>query len=142
MTFEISGWQADWQPAREQLVRHTDRFRGLGGKQVKRGWVAWIEEHEERFPDLPVIVEFEDGVRLEVCWQKFDDLSITWNSIDVTVPPMAWVTWPLSWRLAGHPALTKVAGAVVTQVNATEHLFTTRTVCPEESAGTEPAVWL
>lgn len=41
--------------------------------------------------DCPVVLDF-DGERLEINHQKFDDLSITWNSVDVTRAPM----WPTS----------------------------------------------
>ena len=46
------------------------------------------------------------GSQLEVCWEKFDHVSITWDTIDVTVTPKAWVDgrWSgalvrfLNWR--------------------------------------------
>ncbi|RAO09377.1 hypothetical protein GUI43_03718 [Micromonospora noduli] len=59
----------------------------------------WEAEHDEWFADCPVVLDFA-GERLEVNHQKFDDLSITWNSVDVTRPPV-WSTsddFRLVWR--------------------------------------------
>lgn len=44
---------------------------------------------------MPIVLRLDHGPQLEVCWEKFDDLSITWDTIDVTVKPRAWVEWPL-----------------------------------------------
>jgi hypothetical protein len=61
---------------------------------------------------------------LEVCTQKLDELSVTWNTIDVQIPPRAWVDWALQWRLDAHPALRQAVGHAVREVHITEHLFT------------------
>jgi hypothetical protein len=98
---------------------------------------VWNLEVGQWFPDLPVVLDFDDGRRLEMCWQKFDDLSITWNSIDVDVTPVAWVTWPLTWRAGAHPALTVMVDELVTGVAVTEHLFTTDDVL----SGGGSSVW-
>jgi hypothetical protein len=70
----------------------------------------------------------DDGRQLEICWEKFDDLSITWNTIDLSVSPKAWVEWPLEWRDAAHPALLACAGATIHDVRATTFRFTTQNV--------------
>ncbi|MEU8258042.1 hypothetical protein AB0C06_27680 [Micromonospora inaquosa] len=41
----------------------------------------WDSERDEWFADCPVVLDFA-GERLEVNHQKFDDVSITWNSAD------------------------------------------------------------
>jgi hypothetical protein len=125
---DVSGWRPTWEPAETHLRTHAERLRSLRGRRVTDAWIVWNLEVDEWFADLPVVVQFEDGLHLEVCWQKFDDLSITWNTIDVAVTPHAWVTWPLEWRSQGHPALSKIIDDPIIQVEATEHLFTTRTV--------------
>jgi hypothetical protein len=65
-----------------------------------------------------------------VSWQNFEDLSITWNTIDVSTAPTGWVTWPLSWRSQGHESLRAVTGNTISAVAVTEHRFTTRQVEP------------
>jgi hypothetical protein len=125
---DVSGWRPTWEPAETHLRTHATRLRSLRGRRVTDAWIVWNLELDEWFADLPVVAQFEDGLQLEVCWQKFDDLSITWNTIDVTVTPHAWVTWPLEWRSQAHPALSDIIGHAVVHVDVTEHLFTTRTV--------------
>lgn len=135
MTFDVSGWQPNWLTARDQLRAHAVVLKELRGQRITRTWMVWDNQHDRWLADLPVIVSFDDGHQLEVCWQKFDDLSIIWNTINVELTPIAWVTWPLTWRTSGHPALGLVAGDTLTDVAGTEHLFTTRQVSPAPTTG-------
>lgn len=142
---DVSGWQPAWKPADTQLHTHAERLRSLPGRRVSDTWIVWNLEHDQWFADLPVLVQFDDGQQLEVGWQKFDDLSITWNTIDVAVTPHAWVTWPLEWRSQAHPALSEITEHEVVQVEATEHLFTTRRVSPpndSQSVWITSGIWL
>lgn len=142
---DASGWQPTWQPAETQLRRHADRLRSLRGRRVRDTWIVWNLEHAQWFAELPVVIQFEDGLQLEVGWQKFDDLSVTWDTIDVAVTPYAWVSWPLEWRSQAHPALATITGREVVQVEATQHLFTTRRVDPpndSHSAWLTSGIWL
>lgn len=108
MTFDVSGWQPNWLTARDQLRAHAVMLKELRGQCITHAWIVWDNQHDKWFADLPVVVRFEDGRQLEVCWQKFGDLSTTWNTIDVEVTPIAWATWPLTWRPNGHLALDLV----------------------------------
>jgi len=139
---EISGWQPDWRPAADQLHNHAERLQALRGRQITNGWIVWDLEHDVWFADLPVVLRFDDNRQLEVSWQKFDDLSLTWNTIDVATAPNAWVTWPLEWRRDAHPVLTPVVGDVVNSIFSTEHVFTTRQVLPAQETATTRSTWL
>jgi hypothetical protein len=136
---DVSGWQPVWQPAETQLRHQAGQLTSLRGRRVVDAWIVWNLEHDKWFADLPVVIEFDDGRRFEVSWQKFDELSISWNSIDVAVTPIAWVTWPLQWRSQGHPALRNIVGCAVRTVDATQHRFTTHRV---DAPGNTSAVWL
>ncbi|UJW31007.1 hypothetical protein L3Q67_38400 [Saccharothrix sp. AJ9571] len=57
-------------------------------------WTVWGLAHDEWIADLPVVLRLEQGPQLEICWEKFDDLWITWDTIDVAVEPEAWVKLP------------------------------------------------
>jgi hypothetical protein len=62
------------------------------------------------------------------------------DAIDVSVPPNAWVTWPLEWQPRAHPALEAFVGQLINSVAATHHLFTTTSIArPEQGAS---SVWL
>ena len=142
---DVSGWRPTWQPAEVQLRTHAERLRSLRGRRVSDTWIVWNLEHGQWFADLPIVVQFQDGTQLEVGWQKFDDLSITWDTIDLTITPHAWVTWPLEWRSQAHPALATITGHEVVQVEATQHLFTTRrgnTPNDSRSAWMTSGIWL
>lgn len=139
MTSDVSGWEPDWRPGAEQLRSQSDRLKALRGLRITGAWVAWITDRGKWFADLPIVVQFEDEHQVEVCWQKLDELSITWNTVDVTVTPTAWVTW----RRNVHPALSAIEGDVLTDVAGTEHLFTTRQARPvPEEADATHSTWL
>lgn len=139
MSVDVSGWQPDWLPASEQVHKQSAALRDLVGRTVTDAWVVWNLEHDEWFADLPVVLSFDGRGQLEVCWQKFDDLSLTWDSIDTRVRPRAWVEWPLEWRRAAHPALESNIGTAVHAVAVTEHLFQTE---PVDQPGLPSRVWL
>jgi hypothetical protein len=57
------------------------------------------------------------GERVEICHQKFDDLSITWNTIDQSAPIAGWDESDFSpqWR-SGEHVLDILIGGVVREV--------------------------
>lgn len=129
----------DFRPADSQLERQKGRLHSLIGDEVTDAWVVWNLEHDRWFADLPIVVQLKSGEQLELSWEKFDDLSITWNSIDLTITPIAWVTWPLEWRRQALPELDAIAGAVVKELAVSRFLFTTEAVYPTKSRN---EVWL
>ena len=138
---DISGWTSNWLPAREQFGLQGSSLNLLRGHRIVSSWLAWDLDRDEWFADFPVVLAIDDGRQLEVSWKKFDDLSITWNTIDVTAKPTGyWTTWPLVWRPQAHDALRAVTGRSILSASSTEHCFTTRTVWPV--AEEEDSVWL
>ena len=119
------------------VVASQRSFRS--GRRVAETWTVWDLEHDEWFADLPVVLRLNHGPQLEVCWEKLDDLSVTWNTIDVTVKPRAWVEWPLEWRQAAHPALAAIADATLEQISATSFRLVTGNVADPRDTH---AVWL
>lgn len=139
MSVDVSGWQPAWLPAAKQVDKQSAALRNLVGSTITDAWVVWNLEHDEWFADLPVVLSFDGGGQIEVCWQKFDDLSVTWDTIDTTLRPRAWVEWPLEWCRAAHPALASNVGSSVRAVAMTEHLFQTER---ENQSGPASRVWL
>jgi hypothetical protein len=141
--FDISGWAPHWMSAPNQLNLQRTQLLSLRGRRIVDSWLVWDLEHDKWFADLPVILMLDDGRQLEVSWQKFDDLSITWNTIEVSTTPIAWVTWPLTWRSQCHETLRAVTGNTINAVASTEHRFTTRQVAPTPVPGAETnSAWL
>jgi hypothetical protein len=132
MTYEISGWSPDWQQVPSDLLtEHRERLRALRGNRIDATWLVWINDLDEWFADLPIALQI-GGQQLEICNQKFDDLSVTWNTIDVDVAPIAWVDWSLTWRRDAHAALQQAVGQTIRNVYLSEHLFTTSRVHPPD----------
>jgi hypothetical protein len=140
--FDISGWAPRWAPARDQINLQRTNLLSLRDRQIIDSQVVWDLEHDKWFADLPVTLMLDDGRQLEVSWQKFDDLSITWNTIDVSTTPVAWVTWPLTWRSQGHESLRAINGGTITAVASTEHRFTTQQVSPPPTSTEVNSTWL
>ncbi|KRC46750.1 hypothetical protein ASE16_15170 [Leifsonia sp. Root227] len=123
----MSGWRPDFLPADAQFARQAKRLRALVGQQLIEAWTVWFVD-DDWFADLPVVLRFDTGAQLEIAWEKFDDLSITWDTIDVGVPPVAWVERPLEWRRNADHALLSRVGGVVTDIRATRGVLETQSV--------------
>ena len=135
---KVSGWRPDFLSADEHIDRHSARLRALVGHRLIETWTVWIVD-DDWFADLPVVMRFNDGTQMEVCWEKFDDLSLTWNTIDLSNTPRAWVDWPLEWRRDAHADLMSGTGGIVADVRATTFLFETQNVDDPED---KSAAWL
>jgi hypothetical protein len=98
--FGIAGFEPCWLNGIHAVAgRHGGGLHGLVGRRLTATWVVWDADNDEWFADCPVILDFA-GDRLEINHQKLSDLSITWNSVDVTRAP-AWPTtdaFRLVWR--------------------------------------------
>jgi hypothetical protein len=116
-----AGWSPRWLPAPEQLDLQRSRLLALRGHRVVETWLAWMVDQDSWFADLPVVLRIDDGRQLEVSWQKFDELSITWSTVDVSSGPGVGTTW----RSRAHDALRAVTGRTIVAVSRTEHLCST-----------------
>ena len=80
--------------------------------------MVWDLRDDEWFSDCPVLFDF-DGEQIEINHQKFDDLSLTWNSIDPT-RPVRWPDFDLEWRPDPLPELRALRGRCLTGVELLE----------------------
>ncbi|MEV5123361.1 hypothetical protein AB0K49_11190 [Streptomyces decoyicus] len=102
--FGIDGYQPVWLHGRREVVReHGHRLRGLAGRTLTSVWMVWDLRDDEWFCDCPVLFDFA-GEQVEVNHHKFDDLSLTWNTIDIG-RPVRWSGFDLQWRAAPLPEL-------------------------------------
>jgi hypothetical protein len=103
--FGIQGYEPQWLNGRRAVTAaHGRRLHTLIGRRLTRSWLVWNRHDDHWFADCPVLLDF-DGEQVEINHRKFDDLSITWNTIDPSRP----ITWtygdsedpedfPLTWR--------------------------------------------
>ncbi|MGW4212707.1 hypothetical protein ACWEIJ_32310 [Lentzea sp. NPDC004789] len=95
--FDIRGYEPHWLAGLSQIATaHGPRLQALAGRRLRRTWLLWDLDDDEWFADGPVLLDF-DGEQVEINHRKFDDLSITWNTVD-PAEQQAWTSG--DW---GHP---------------------------------------
>ncbi|ONF69928.1 hypothetical protein [Amycolatopsis keratiniphila] len=119
--FDIEGYEPVWLSGLQEIRRaHGDRLRALVGKRLRHVHLTWFVEYAEWLSDAPVVVDFGDE-RLEITHWKFDEISLTWNTID----PYGKSSWdwgdpaepnPLLWRRDVFPELSALEGQVLQDV--------------------------
>jgi hypothetical protein len=93
----------------------------LSGQTLHHVWLVWDLDADEWFNDCPVLLHIGNE-HVEINHQKFDDLSITFNSIDPT-QAVRWSTsddFHLAWRPEPLPQLTALPGQQLREVTLLE----------------------
>jgi hypothetical protein len=86
----ISGFEPVFQVGLEAVrEEHSFRLAELVGRRLTEFALVRFAEDGEWFADAPVVLDF-DGVQVEICHWKLDELSIGWNSIDTTAAVTGW----------------------------------------------------
>lgn len=115
----MSGWRSDYLAAAVQLDRQRSRLLDLVGRRVTGGWTGWDPVSDRWFADIPLVLVFDGELQLEVEWGKWDALSITWNTLDLTVAPEV-LGRPHEWRPSAPEMVAAVVGRTVTGLAVTE----------------------
>ncbi|NRQ38931.1 hypothetical protein HII36_44995 [Nonomuraea sp. NN258] len=74
---------------------HGPRLAALGGRRLIRFAIVRFVEDGDWFADCPVVLDF-DGIQVEICHWKLDELSIGWNAIDTTAAISDWEWFELT----------------------------------------------
>ncbi|WP_220448680.1 hypothetical protein [Nonomuraea mesophila] len=86
----ISGFEPTFLVGLEAVrENHGPSLAALGGRRLTGFAIVRFVEDGDWFADWPVVLDF-DGVRVEICHWKFDELSISWNTIDTTAAITGW----------------------------------------------------
>jgi hypothetical protein len=109
----MSGWVSSFAALPDQLRHHGDGLAGLIGQLLIAGWTGWRPDTGRWFPIIPLVLVFEGGAQLELSWNHRDELSVTWNTIDLAVPPHVFGK-PCEWRSSQPDPLIGVAGRTLT----------------------------
>ncbi|MFC4998508.1 hypothetical protein ACFPIJ_11755 [Dactylosporangium cerinum] len=115
----MSGWQSNFVPSLTQLRCQRSGLLALVGRRLQAGWIGWELERDLWQPVIPLVLVFDGGVQLELAWRGWDDLSITWNTIDLRTRPEI-LGRPHEWRSSHPQPLAAVAGRVLTGWAVTE----------------------
>ncbi|WP_283132720.1 hypothetical protein [Rhizohabitans arisaemae] len=101
MSIGISGFEPTFLVGLEAVrEEHGRRLAALGGRRLTGFAVVRFIENGEWFADCPVVLNF-DGVQVEICHYKLDELSIGWNSIDTTAVIGGWEWFELTPAWSG-----------------------------------------
>lgn len=86
----ISGFEPSFLVGLEAVRRaHGARLAQLVGRPLTGFALVRFAEDGEWFAGCPVVLDF-DGVQVEVCHWKLDELSIGWGTIDTSVAVSGW----------------------------------------------------
>ncbi|MFF6980212.1 hypothetical protein ACFZAV_21325 [Streptomyces sp. NPDC008343] len=74
---------------------HGSRLATLAGRRLTGFAVVRFAEDGDWFADCPVVLDF-DGIQVEVCHWKLDELSIGWDTIDTAADIAGWEWFELT----------------------------------------------
>jgi hypothetical protein len=114
----MSGWRPDFRVAEEQIPARWEVLVGLVGRSVV-GWTVGEPGRDLWFPGGPLVLVVDDGTQVEIAWQKWNDLSITRGTVDLTVPPVV-AGQTREWRASGPEPVAAIAGRTITGFAAVE----------------------
>lgn len=111
----IPGFLPRWLTGLNAIkTAHGERLGSLVGRHLTGADLVYLIEDGSWYADCPVVLDFE-GERVEICHQKFDDVSITWNAIDCSAPIGGWDEaddFTPVWRAGDRPIADFVGGEV------------------------------
>lgn len=117
--FDIARYQPQWLNGRDAVTRqHGRRLGALRGRTLTRVWMAWDLKDDEWFCDCPVLLDFE-GEQVEINHYKFDDIALTWATIDPH-RPVRWPGFDLAWRPEPLAELRALRGRTLQSVELLE----------------------
>jgi hypothetical protein len=117
--FGIQDYDPLWVDGRSAVLAvHGARLGALAGLTLRHVWVVWDLEDDGWFADAPVLLDFGDR-SLAVDHQKFDDISLTWDTVD-PARPIEGTDFHLEWRPEALPALADLPGRVLRHVELLE----------------------
>jgi hypothetical protein len=122
--FGIQDYEPEWLNGRDSITAvHGRRLAQLGGRTLQHVWIVWDRKADQWFADAPVLLDFGDE-RVGIDHQKFDDLCITWNTVDPTRsiedPFDEDSLFDLVWRPEATPQLAGLAGRTLDRVELLE----------------------
>ncbi|MER8235115.1 hypothetical protein [Streptomyces sp. NPDC094049] len=98
----ISGFEPSFLVGFEAIQQaHGSQLAMLAGRRLTRCAVVRFIEDGDWFADCPVVLDF-DGIQVEVCHWKLDELSIGWNTIGTAADIAGWEWFELTPQWTQH----------------------------------------
>ncbi|MFI6484541.1 hypothetical protein ACIBH1_41940 [Nonomuraea sp. NPDC050663] len=99
--------------------QHGPALAALAGRTLTRSAVVRFVEDGDWYAECPVVLGF-DGIQAEITHSKFDELSITWNTIDTTAAISGWEDDELTPAWSGDERLEPFGGQTLREVTLLE----------------------
>ncbi|MFJ4478864.1 hypothetical protein ACIQVR_32410 [Streptomyces xanthochromogenes] len=133
----ISGFRPSFLVGIEAVRQgHGSRLAALAGRRLTGFALARFAEDGDWFADCPVVLDF-NGIQVEVCHWKLDELSIGWDTIDTEATITGWEWFELTPQWShGDERLEPFVGQELCEVRLlewrpTEHDLAAGTVAVE-----------
>ncbi|MEV0974871.1 hypothetical protein [Microtetraspora glauca] len=97
--FGVAGYRPMWlRGCSAVAAAHGRRLAMLKGRRLTGALLVWDLDEDAWFSDGLVLLDFE-GEQVEIVHQRFDEISITWNTVD-PAQPLDWAGegFRLAWR--------------------------------------------
>ncbi|MFC7585605.1 hypothetical protein ACFQYP_19070 [Nonomuraea antimicrobica] len=92
----ISGFEPTFLVGLEAIrEEHGPGLAALGGRRLTGFALVRFTEDGDWYAECPVVLDF-DGVQVEISHSKFDELSISWNTINTTTAISGWEWFELT----------------------------------------------
>lgn len=121
-------------------------LRKLIGKRILDIWVVYDAKKDEWFKDCPVVLNVE-GIQLELCTNKIDELAITFNMIDMS-KELNWYDvddFILEWRKEPLSDLLLVKNKIIRSIELIEYNLQTKITYSKDnpkSVGEQHSTWI
>lgn len=111
------------ESADELIAQHGKGLRDLLGQRNLSNWVLWDKQFDQRLEEWPIILVFEEQT-LELCVDNDNQLSVTWNAIDVSKALFSNTHGSgdgLFWKENALPDLVSVKGQRLKEIKIVEY---------------------
>lgn len=111
------------ESADELITQHGKDLRRLLGQRNLSNWVLWNKQSNQRLEEWPIILVFEEQT-LELCVNNDNQLSATWNTIDVSKALFSNADGAgdgLFWKEDALPHLVSVKGQRLKEIKVVEY---------------------
>jgi hypothetical protein len=114
----------------EELIKfNRDKLRNLNGKSIRDVWAIWELNSDEWYSDGVIILCFDD-TNIEICNHNLNELSITWNEIDVNIGLESYDfeeygKFNFEWRKDCLDQFKLINGKRIEEIEIVEYKFTT-----------------